>query len=119
MTAKQIRDKAERARTTTAKALGSPPLAAVEIFAAGQLRSSDIQLVLGTAANAKILCQNDEWVKCLSGGASVRIPTWGVVIHNVPGRACNLPNNMSRVIDQLLADNRHHWDKEAWITHVG
>jgi hypothetical protein len=75
MTPKQIRDKAERARGRAAKALGSPQLATAEIFAAGQLKSGDVQFVLGTAANAESLRQNNEWVKYLSNGASVRIPT--------------------------------------------
>jgi hypothetical protein len=51
--------------------------------------------------------------------ATIRIPTWGVVVHDVPGRACILPDNMTSVIDQLLADNRHHWGKDARIKHVG
>jgi hypothetical protein len=105
MAPKRIKDKAERARVRAARALGSPPLAATEIFAAGQLKSGDVQLVLGTAAHAEILRQNDEWVKYLSQGASVRILTWGVVMHDVPVRACILPDNMTSVINQLLADN--------------
>jgi hypothetical protein len=36
-------------------------------------------------------------------------------VHDVPGRACILPDNMTGVIDQLLADNRHHWGKDARI----
>jgi hypothetical protein len=35
MTPKRIKDKAERARERAARALGSHPLAAAEIFAAG------------------------------------------------------------------------------------
>jgi hypothetical protein len=118
MTPKKIKDKAERARVRAARAQNSPPLAAAEIFAAGQLKSGDVQFVLGTAAHAEILRQNDEWVKYLSQGASVRTPTWGVVVHDIPGRACILPDNMTGVIDQLLADNRHHWGKDARIMHV-
>jgi hypothetical protein len=119
MTPKRIKDQAERARERAARALGSPPLAAAEIFAAGQLKSGDVQLVLGTTAHAEILRQNNEWVKYLSQGASIRYPTWGVVMHDVPGRACILSDNMAEVIDQLLADNRHHWGKDARINHVG
>jgi hypothetical protein len=99
MTPKQVLNKAEKARVNTARALNSPPIAATEIFAAGQLKSGDLQFVLGSAAHAEILRQNNKWVKRLSSTATIRIPTWGVVIHNVPGRACILPDNMTSVIN--------------------
>jgi hypothetical protein len=55
--------------------------------------------VLGTTTHAEALHQNDKWVKHLSAGASIQILTWGVVIHDVPGKACKLPDNMDGIIN--------------------
>ena len=49
--------------------------------------------------------------------AMVRMPTWGVVVSNIPVKSINL-SNQKAVISGLLAENAFIWDKQAEITQV-
>ncbi|KAA8651264.1 uncharacterized protein ATNIH1004_000145 [Aspergillus tanneri] len=52
----------------------------------------------------------DGWVKVFGPGATIPVPTWGVVIHGVPIRSMNpSPETMQRVATQLTAANQHTW----------
>ncbi|KAJ5212863.1 hypothetical protein N7449_000032 [Penicillium cf. viridicatum] len=121
----EITKLAEKARVKAAKATYGITVASAKFVAARQLKSGDISLSLRTAKEAEIMrCHRVCWVKHLWKGSEVRLPSWGVVIHDVNVRSLGINsaaglNKQGRkqgIIKQLLTENLFHWGDEAEIT---
>jgi hypothetical protein len=91
MKSSEVKDRAEKARVRaagTATAGLNPVLAAIQFVAARQLKSGDISLTLRSARDAEAArIHRHEWIKHLWKNAEVRLPSWGVVIHDVNVRS--------------------------------
>ncbi|OQE58359.1 hypothetical protein PENNAL_c0376G05773, partial [Penicillium nalgiovense] len=80
----EITKLAEKARVKAAKATYGVTVASAKFVAARQLKPGDVSLSLRTAKEAEIMrCHRTAWVKYLWKGSEVRLPSWGVVIHDV------------------------------------
>jgi hypothetical protein len=129
MKSSEIKDRAEKARVRaagTATAGLNPVLAAIQFVAARQLKSGDISLTLRSAKDAEAArIHRHEWIKHLWKNAEVRLPSWGVVIHDVNVRSLgiNRPDEVraegrkDAIAKQLLSQNLHSWG-DAEITHL-
>ncbi|CAG8175405.1 unnamed protein product [Penicillium nalgiovense] len=120
----EITKLAEKARVKAAKATYGLTVASAKFVAARQLKSGDISLSLRTAKEAEIMrCHRTHWVKHLWKGSEVRLPSWGVVIHDVNVRslgintAAGLGERKQAVIKQLLTENLFNWG-EVEITQL-
>jgi hypothetical protein len=121
MKSSEIKDRAEKARARAATV--SPVLAAIQFVAARQLKSGDISLTLRSAKDAEAArIHRSKWVQHLWKNAEVRLPSWGVVIHDVNVRSLgiNKPDELrgrkEAIAKQLLAQNLHSWGDEVEIT---
>jgi hypothetical protein len=94
MKSSEIKDRAEKVRVRaagTATAGLNPVLAAIQFVAARQLKSGDISLTLRSAKDAEAArIHRHEWIKHLWKNAEVRLPSWGVVIHDVNVRSLGI-----------------------------
>ncbi|KAJ6013184.1 hypothetical protein N7522_003539 [Penicillium canescens] len=129
MKSSEIKDRAEKARVRAAGAAGAtagpnPVLAAIQFVAARQLKSGDISLTLRSAKDAEaVRIHRGKWVQYLWKGAEVRLPSWGVVIHDVNvrslgiNRPAELKERQEAVSKQLLTQNLHSWG-DTEITHL-
>lgn len=117
----EIVQRAERARGEAVKKVNSPALAGAAIIAARQLPSGDVNLRAMDAAAAEVLRRYAaQWVEAFGGEASIRTPTWGVVVHGILIKSMDLnPESMAVTITQVLAQNQHTWGKDARISHIG
>ncbi|KAJ5804660.1 uncharacterized protein N7518_000963 [Penicillium psychrosexuale] len=114
---------AEKARVKGAKATHGVTVVSAKFVAARQLKSGDISLSLRTAKEAEIMrCYCACWVKHLWKGSEVRLPSWGVVIHDVNvqslgiNSAAGLRDRKQGIIKQLLTKNLFYWGDNAEIT---
>jgi hypothetical protein len=121
MRSAEIKKAAETARVRAA----NPVLAAVEFVAARQLKSGDLCLTLRSAKDAEAArVHRHKWTSHLWKGSEVRLPSWGVVIHDVNVRSLgidrpeDLRGKQDAIIQQLLTENDHTWGKGAEITHL-
>ncbi|OQD79093.1 hypothetical protein PENANT_c062G11803, partial [Penicillium antarcticum] len=124
MRSSEIKDRAEKARVRATGAGTNPVLAAIQFVAARQLKSGDISLTLKSARDAEAArVHRHAWVRHLWKGAEVRLPSWGVVIHDVNvrslgiNRPTELREKQEAVSKQLVTQNLHSWG-EAEITHL-
>ena len=125
MKSSEIKDRAEKARVRAAGAASAtagpnPVLAAIQFVAARQLKSGDISLTLRSAKDAEAArIHRGKWVQHLWKGAEVRLPSWGVVIHDVNVRSLgiNRPDELraegrkDAIAKQLLTQNLHSWGR--------
>ncbi|KAJ5186137.1 hypothetical protein N7472_010977 [Penicillium cf. griseofulvum] len=123
----EITKLAEKARVKAAKATYGITVASAKFVAARQLKSGDISLSLRTAKEAEIMrCHRTAWVKHLWKGSEVRLPSWGVVIHDVNVRSLGVNSatgigeqgRKQSIIKQLLTENLFNWGDTAEITQV-
>lgn len=121
----EITKLAERARVRAAKATYGVTVASTKFVAAKQLKSGDISLSLRTAKEAEIMrCHRTAWAKYLWKGSEVRLPSWGVVVHDVNVRslginsAVGLGDRKQGIIEQLLTENLFNWGDDAEITQI-
>ncbi|KAK4861010.1 hypothetical protein LT330_010798 [Penicillium expansum] len=121
----EITKLAEKARVKAAKATDGLTVASAKFVAARQLKSGDLSLSLRTAKEAEIMrCHRLAWVKHLWKGSEVRLPSWGVVIHDVNVRslginsAAEIRDRREGIVKQLLTENLFHWGDEAEITQI-
>jgi hypothetical protein len=121
----EITKLAEKARVKAAKATDGLAVASAKFVAARQLKSGDISLSLRTAKEAEIMrCHRLAWVKHLWKGSEVRLPSWGVVIHDVNVRslginsAAEIKDRKQGITKQLLTENLFHWGADAEITQI-
>ncbi|CAG8092743.1 unnamed protein product [Penicillium nalgiovense] len=122
----EITKLAEKARAKAAKATYGVTVASAKFVAAKQLKSGDTSLSLRTAKEAEIMrCHRTTWVKYLWKGSEVRLPSWGVVVHDVNVRSLGVDSAAGigeqglkqSIIKQLLTENLFNWG-EAEITQV-
>ncbi|KAJ1706369.1 hypothetical protein NYO67_11485 [Aspergillus flavus] len=116
----EIRLRAERARLKGSKTDEAATLASTQFVAARQLKSGDLSLTLRNAKEAEIARCHRSWVTSLGAKATIRLPTWGVVVHDFPVRSVGdlaQPRERDRVTKDLLAANRHAWG-EAEVAHL-
>ncbi|KAF7174348.1 hypothetical protein CNMCM5623_007003 [Aspergillus felis] len=116
----EIKNRAEKARVKASKEAMAATLASIKFVAARQLKSGDLSISLQTAQQAEIARCHPGWAKSFHQGAIVRLPTWGVVVHDVQVKSIGDltdPKEAKRVADQLLAENRFSWG-EAKIVHL-
>ncbi|CAG8122318.1 unnamed protein product [Penicillium nalgiovense] len=121
----EITKLAEKARVKAAKATYGITVASAKFVAARQLKSGDVSLSLRTAKEAEIMrCHRTAWVKHLWKGSEVRLPSWGVVIHDVNVRslsintAAEIRDRKPGIVKQLLTENSFNWGDEAEITQI-
>ncbi|KAJ6176717.1 hypothetical protein N7485_003631 [Penicillium canescens] len=122
MKSSEIKDRAGKARTRAATV--SPVLAAIQFVAARQLKFGDVSLTLRSAKDAEAArVHRGKWVQHLWKDAEVRLPSWGVVVHDVNvkslgiNRPAELKERQEAVSKQLLTQNLHSWGN-AEITHL-
>ncbi|CAG8312335.1 unnamed protein product, partial [Penicillium salamii] len=113
---------AEKARVKGAKEVNGLTMASAIFVAARQLKSGDLSLSLRTVKEAEIMrCYRQVWVKHLWKGSEVRLPSWGVVVHNVNVRSLGIDivvgirDRKQRIIKQLLTENLYSWGNDAEI----
>ncbi|OQE08720.1 hypothetical protein PENFLA_c128G00361 [Penicillium flavigenum] len=123
LTSAEITKAAEKARMKGAR-VDAVTVAAVKFVAAKQLKSGDLSLTLRTAKEAEIMrVHRDVWVRHLWKGSEVRLPSWGVVVHDVNVRslgintATDIRERKDAIIKQLLTENLFAWS-EAEITQI-
>jgi hypothetical protein len=117
----EIKNRTEKARVKASKTAVAVTLATVQFVAARQLKSGDLSLSLRSAQEAEIARCHPSWASALHKGAVVRLPTWGVVVHDVQVKSIgNLkdPQEAKRVADQILAENIFAWGDTAQIVHL-
>ncbi|OKL55667.1 hypothetical protein UA08_08959 [Talaromyces atroroseus] len=121
LTPVQLKDKAERAIEEACKRINSRALADAPFITAQCLPSGDIKLTASNAAATKVLRNHaDHWVKVFRGDASVRTPTWGVVVHGVPTGSLRLtPETMGDMIMRVIVENQHTWGTRGRVAHMG
>ncbi|GKZ24960.1 hypothetical protein AbraIFM66951_011817 [Aspergillus brasiliensis] len=89
----------------------SSALAAVTVTTTRKLPSGDVALYVHTAAAAEMLRIHARgWLDAFSAGASVQIPTWGVVVRGVPtnvaGKKASLtPAEILKLVNELVTTN--------------
>jgi hypothetical protein len=127
MRSSEIKERAEKARVRAANATNSSVLASFQFVAARQLKSGDLSLALRTARDAETArVHRHEWIKHLWKGSEVRMPSRGVVVHDVNVRS--LGNNRPEEVraegrqeataKQLLTQNLYSWGDNAEIANI-
>jgi hypothetical protein len=117
----EIKNRTEMARVKASKTAVAVTLAAVQFVAARQLKSGDLSLSLRSAQEAEIARCHPSWASALHKGAVVRLPTWGVVVHDVQVKSVgDLKDSQEakRVADQILAENIFAWGDTTQIIHL-
>jgi hypothetical protein len=121
----EITKLAEKARVKGAKEVTGLTMASAKFVAARQLKSGDLSLSLRTAKEAEIMrCHRQVWVKHLWKGSEVRLPSWGVVVHDVNVRslgidtAAEIKDRKQGIMKQLLTENLFNWRDDAEIVQI-
>ena len=108
LTSAEIKQQAEKARRKGARTDTAAILVSVQFVAAHQLKSGDLSLSLRNIKKAEIARCHRSWVLSLGNKATVRLPTWNVVIHNFPVWSVGDLTQFSereQMIKNLLAKN--------------
>lgn len=107
-----IVEKANKQRKKMAiEKLQAPIAGSVYFTVARTLPSRDVAIEVDTAKAADLLRRFDNpkgWLAAFGKGAQVQMPTWGVVVHNVPvHRMALAPEDAIKVAEALKHQNRH------------
>ena len=89
----------------------------VEVVAAHQLKSGDVQIFTSTTAEAAQIKEKQGWVKGLGEHAELILPTYGVIVHDISTNSINMKDQRA-VIQQMLADN-HRVIPRAEVSYIG
>ena len=89
----------------------------VKVVAAHQLKSGDIQIFTSTTAEATRLKQNKGWLRGLGEHAELIVPTYGVIVHDIPTNSIDVKDQRAAV-EQILADN-HTVIPNAEVSYIG
>ncbi|KAI9034942.1 uncharacterized protein KD926_005005 [Aspergillus affinis] len=117
----EIKDKTENARKKAAIAISAFSLARARFVSARQLRSEDLNLALRTAAEAETARIYDKWADFMSNGATLRRPTWGVIVYSIPIKSIqdlSDQGEQDRVTSELLDENKEVWNQKPDIRRV-
>ncbi|GFG24408.1 hypothetical protein IFM61606_04317 [Aspergillus udagawae] len=99
----EIKNHTELARVKASKTAVAVTLAAVQFI------------------EAEIARCHPSWASALHKGAVVRLPTWGVVVHDIQVKSIGDlkdPQEVRRVADQILAENIFAWGNAAQIAYL-
>ncbi|KAI9043902.1 uncharacterized protein KD926_002793 [Aspergillus affinis] len=117
----EIKIKAENTRKRAVATILTLSLARARFVSVKQLRSGDLSLALRTAAEAETARIYDKWADVMSSGATLRRPTWGVVVYGIPIKSIQDLSDQSeqnRVANELLDENREVWNQKPDIKRV-
>ena len=89
----------------------------VNVVAAHQLKSGDVQIFTSTTTEAAKLKESRGWLGSLGAQAELIVPTYGVIAHGSPTNSINIKDQKA-TIEQILADN-HKVIPNAKISYVG
>ena len=116
---RELVERAERQKVTTARQKISTALAERAAFvAARKLPSGDVAMVANSAAGAELLRKHTGWLKAFGPASVVQEPSWGVVAYHVPVKSMKLtPETMTDIAAELLRQN--DWGESAKIQYLG
>ncbi|KIW36205.1 uncharacterized protein PV06_11502 [Exophiala oligosperma] len=80
------------------------PSNSVNVVAAYQLKSGDIQIFTSTTTEARQLKEHKGWLKGLGEQAELIMPTYGVIVHGIPTNSISIKDQKA-TIQHMLADN--------------
>ena len=101
---RELVERAERQKATSARQKNSAALAGGAVFvAARKLPSGDVVMVANSAAGAELLRKHPEWLRAFGPGSVIQEPSWGVVAYHIPVKSMKLtPETMADVSAELL-----------------
>ncbi|KAJ5215537.1 uncharacterized protein N7498_001944 [Penicillium cinerascens] len=116
---RELVERAERQKVTTARQKKSAALAERAAFvAARKLPSGDVAMVANSAAGAELLRKHTGWLKAFGPASVVQEPSWGVVAYHIPVKSMKLtPETMTDIAAELLRQN--DWGESAKIQYLG
>lgn len=119
VTPRELVERAERQKATSARQQTSAALAGGATFvAARKLPSGDVVMVANSAAGAELLRKHPEWLRAFGPGSVIQEPSWGVVAYHIPVKSMKLtPETMADVSAELLRQN--DWGEGAKIQYLG
>ena len=78
----------------------------IRVVSANQLKSGDLSIKTTNVEEAEALKQfADDWSGRIGNGASVRVPTYGIIAHGIRMRSMDM-TKFEEVKDELLQDNK-------------
>jgi hypothetical protein len=93
-------------------------IANVKIVSSNQLKSGDLSIKTATSNEVEALRQfADDWANRIGSGATVQIPTYGVLAHGIRTRTMDM-DKFEENRAQILQDNRP-FIPQAEIRHIG
>ena len=97
---------------------GNENIASVKIVSSNQLKSGDLSIKTATSSEVEALRQfADDWAYRIGSGATVQIPTYGVLAHGIRTSTMDMDKFKENRI-QILQDNRPFIPR-AEIKHIG
>jgi hypothetical protein len=97
---------------------GNENIANVKIVSSNQLKSGDLSVKAATSTEVEALRQfADDWALRIGNGASIQIPTYGVLAHGVRTNTMDM-DKFEENRSQILQDNRPFIPR-AEIRHIG
>ncbi|KAF2178462.1 hypothetical protein K469DRAFT_599485, partial [Zopfia rhizophila CBS 207.26] len=97
---------------------GNENIANVKTVSSNQLKSGDLSVKTATSTEAEALRQfADDWAHRIGTGATVRIPTYGVLAHGIRTSTMDV-EKFENNRNQILQDNRP-FIPQAEIKHIG
>ncbi|KAG9230402.1 hypothetical protein BJ875DRAFT_349433, partial [Amylocarpus encephaloides] len=78
----------------------------IRVASANQLKSGDLSIKTINITEAEALKQfADDWSSRIGNGASVRVPTYGIIAHGIRTKSMDMAE-FERVKDELMKDNK-------------
>ena len=116
---RELVERAERQKATSARQKDSAALAGGATFvAARKLPSGDVVMVANSAAGAELLRKHPEWLRAFGPGSVIQAPSWGIVAYHIPVKSMKLtPETMADVSAELL--RQKDWGGGAKIQYLG
>lgn len=97
---------------------GNENIANVKIVSSNQLKSGDLSIKTASSSEVEALRQfADDWADRIGSGATVQIPTYGVLVHGIRTRTIDM-DKFEDNRAQILQDNRP-FIPQAEIRHIG
>lgn len=97
---------------------GNENIANVKIVSSNQLKSGDLSIKTANSSEVEALRQfADDWADRIGSGATVQIPTYGILAHGIRTRSMDMDKFEDNKA-QILQDNRP-FIPQADIRHIG